>query len=102
MFQETDKKFKETKKIVSDLGRKFGSVIEYMFIPNLHKKFHQFGYTFGKSSDHILIQDTIHQIFTEIDILLENGDCAMAVEIKSQPNNKDILEHIERMEKLRQ
>jgi hypothetical protein len=28
---------KETQKIVSDLGRKFGTIIEYMFIPNLHK-----------------------------------------------------------------
>jgi Holliday junction resolvase-like predicted endonuclease/tetrahydromethanopterin S-methyltransferase subunit G len=113
MFQETDRKFQETRaeikesqkvtqKIVSDLGRKFGSVIEYMFIPNLHEKFHQFGYTFGKSSDHILIQDRIHQIFTEVDVLLENGDCAMVVEIKAQPNNNDILDHVERMEKLRQ
>jgi hypothetical protein len=112
-FQESDRKWqetrqeiknsqKETQKIVGELGRKFGSVIEYMFIPNLHNKFHQFGYTFGKSSDHILIQDRDHQIFTEVDVFLENGDCAMAVEIKAQPNNNDILDHVERMEKLRQ
>jgi Holliday junction resolvase-like predicted endonuclease len=100
--QEMEKSYQETRKVVSDLGRKFGVVIEHMFIPNLHKKFHQFGYTFGKSSDHILIQDRIHQIFTEVDVLLENGDCAIAVEVKVQPNNNDVLEHIERMEKLRQ
>jgi hypothetical protein len=112
-FQETDRKFQETRdeikesqkatqKIVSDLGRKFGAVVEHMFIPNLHKKFHQFGYTFGKSTENVLIQDRVHQIFTQVDVFLENGDCAMAVEIKAQPNNNDILDHIERMEKLRQ
>ncbi|MDR2054235.1 MAG: hypothetical protein LBP80_12555, partial [Treponema sp.] len=69
MFQETDKKFKETdkkiqetdrqikettkqmretdrllrqnQKMMSDLGRKFGTVIEHMFIPNLREKFNK-------------------------------------------------------------
>ncbi|GHV48455.1 hypothetical protein AGMMS49546_39020 [Spirochaetia bacterium] len=100
--RESKEAWKETRKIVSDLGRKFGCVVEHMFIPNLHKKFHRFGYTFGKSSENMLIQDRIHQIFTEVDVFLENGDCAMVVEIKTQPNNNDILDHIERMEKLRQ
>jgi tetrahydromethanopterin S-methyltransferase subunit G len=47
MFQESDRKFEETRKeikksqkatqkIVSDLGQKFGAVVEHMFIPNLH------------------------------------------------------------------
>jgi hypothetical protein len=112
-FQETDRQFKETdqrieksqketQKIVSELGQKFGSVIEHMFIPNLHSKFHQFGYAFGKSSGNVLIQDRVHQIYVQVDVFLENGDCAMAVEIKTQPNNHDILDHVERMEKLRQ
>jgi hypothetical protein len=106
MFQETDKRIEksqqETRKIVGELGQKFGSVIEHMFIPNLHEKFHQFGYTFGKSSGNVLIQDTVHQIYAQVDVFLENGDCVMAVEVKAQPNNNDILDHIERMEKLRQ
>jgi hypothetical protein len=84
MFKETDRKFQETRKeirasqaatqkIVSDLGRKFGAVVEHMFIPNLHKKFHQFGYTFGKSSGNVLIQDSVHQIFTQVDVLVPEG-----------------------------
>jgi hypothetical protein len=105
-LKETDRQLKESQKaaqkIVSDLGRKLGTVVEHMFIPNLHEKFHQFGYTFGKSSTNLLIQDRAHQIYAQVDVLLENGDCAMAVEIKTQANNNDILDHIERMEKLRQ
>ncbi|MFP3041168.1 hypothetical protein LQZ19_05035 [Treponema primitia] len=100
--EENDRQIKETRKFLSELGQKLGSVVEHMFIPNLHKNFHQFGYTFGKSSANVLIQDRVHQIHAEVDVFLENGDCAMAVEIKTQPNNNDIRDHVERMEKLRQ
>ena len=47
------------------------------------------------------IKDKEHDIFTEVDALLENGDKVMVVEIKTKPNIDDINDHIERMEKLR-
>jgi hypothetical protein len=108
MFQETDKKFRETdrqirqnQKMMSDLGRKFGKIIEHMFIPNLKEKFNALDYEFGKASSNVFIENREHQIYTEIDVFLENGDCALAVEIKTQANINDIREHVERMEKLR-
>jgi hypothetical protein len=130
MFQETDKKFRETdrkiketneeineqiweqirenskllqnnQKMMSDLGRKFGTIIEHMFIPNLKEKFNALGYYFEKSSPNVLIGSKKHNIYMEIDVFLENGDCALAVEVKTQANNNDVQEHIERMEKLR-
>jgi hypothetical protein len=108
MFQETDRKFQETdrlmrqnQKMMSDLGRRFGKIIEHMFIPNLREKFNALGYVFGKASSNVLIGDKAHNIYTEIDVFMENGDCALAVEVKTQANNNDIREHIERMEKLR-
>jgi hypothetical protein len=107
-FQETDKKIQETdrlmrqnQKMMGDLGRKFGKIIEHMFIPNLKEKFNALGYDFGKASSNVLIGNKAHNIYTEIDVLLENGDCALAVEVKTQANTGDIREHIERMEKLR-
>jgi hypothetical protein len=107
-FQETDKKFQETdrlirqnQKMMSDLGRKFGTVIEHMFIPNLNEKFNFLGYEFGKASSNVFIGNKEHNIYAEIDVLLENGDCAMAVEVKTQANINDIRDHVERMEKLR-
>jgi hypothetical protein len=107
-FQDTDKKFKETdkllqqnQKMMSDLGRKFGKIIEHMFIPNLKEKFNALGYDFEKSSPNVLIGSKEHNIYAEIDVFLENGDCALAVEVKTQANINDVREHIERMEKLR-
>jgi hypothetical protein len=38
---------------------------------------------------------------TEVDILLENGDTALAVEVKTTLTDNDIRDHVLRMEKLR-
>jgi hypothetical protein len=107
-FRETDKKFQETdrlvrqnQKMMSDLGRKFGKIIEHMFIPNLREKFNALGYYFEKSSPNVLIESKEHNIYAEIDVFLENGGCSLAVEVKTQANINDIREHAERMEKLR-
>jgi hypothetical protein len=49
----------------------------------------------------VFIENKDHNIYAEVDVLLENGDCVLAVEVKTQANIGDIREHIERMEKLR-
>jgi hypothetical protein len=100
-FQETDKLLRQNQKMMSDLGRKFGKIIEHIFIPNLKEKFNALGYVFEKSSPNVLIGSREHNIYAEIDVFLENGNCALAVEVKTQANINDIREHVERMEKLR-
>jgi predicted AAA+ superfamily ATPase len=91
----------QNQKLMSDLGRKFGKIIEHMFIPNLKEKFNAQGYEFGKASSNVFIENRAHNIYAEIDVFLENGDCALAVEVKTQAGISDIQEHMERMEKLR-
>ncbi|MDR2617817.1 MAG: hypothetical protein LBC62_02995 [Treponema sp.] len=100
-FKETDRLMRQNQKMMSDLGRKFGTIIEHMFIPNLKEKFNALGYVFEKSSPNVLIGNQEHNIYTEIDVFLENGSCALAVEVKTQVGISDVREHIERMEKLR-
>jgi hypothetical protein len=111
-FQETDKKFQETQKeiregnkqlqkVMGDLGKKFGTIIEHMFIPNLNEKFNLLGFQFEKSSTNVLIGDKTHKLYAEIDVFLENGDSAVVVEIKTQANINDVRDHVERMELLR-
>ncbi|MDR1129167.1 MAG: hypothetical protein LBL20_07635 [Treponema sp.] len=100
-FRETDKKSKEIQKMMGDLGKKFGTIIEHMFIPNLKEKFNALGYEFEKSSPNVLIESREHNLYAEIDVFLENTDCALAVEVKTQANIGDIREHIGRMKKLR-
>ncbi|MDR2766977.1 MAG: hypothetical protein LBB82_01485 [Treponema sp.] len=73
-----------------------------MFIPNLKEKFNVMGHEFGKASSNVFIENKEHNIYAEVDVFLENGDRALAVEVKTQANIYDVREHVKRMEKLRQ
>jgi hypothetical protein len=44
----------------------------------------------GKVSTNVLIETKEDGTIAEIDIFLENGDCAMAVEVKSQPTTEGL------------
>jgi hypothetical protein len=99
--QETDRLIRENQKLMGDLGRKFGKIIENMFIPNLKEKFNALGYVFQQAASNVFIENKEHNIYAEIDVLLENGGCVMVVEVKTQANISDIREHIERIEKVR-
>ena len=102
MFQETDRKFQETERIVSKLGNRFGELVEHLVAPNISKKFNELGFCFTKTAMDIEISDPRNpKMDTEVDILLENGDIVVAVEVKSKPNNKDVNDHVRRLEILR-
>jgi hypothetical protein len=100
-MKETGRQMKETDRRVGALTNRFGEMVEYMVIPNLLAKFGELNFTFTKAYPDAQIADPEHDIFTEVDAFLENGDKVMIVEIKSKPNIDDINDHIERMEKLR-
>jgi hypothetical protein len=99
-MKETNRQMKETDRRVGMVTNRFGEMVEYMVMPNLVAKFGELGFTFTKAN-RTEITDRKHNIITEVDALLENGDTVMAVEIKTKPNDEDINDHIERMEKLR-
>ena len=91
----------KTDKVVGKLGKRMGEVIEYMVAPNLRQKFRDLGLTFPKANIDSDIEDFDNDIFFEIDIMLENGDKAMLVEVKTKPTADDVKEHIDRLEKMR-
>ena len=86
---------------IGKLGGRFGEMVEYMVVPNLFKKFRKLGFIFDKAHQQTVIEDRENNIFTEVDITLENGDRVMIVEVKTKPTTEDITWHIERMNKLR-
>ncbi|MDR0655808.1 MAG: hypothetical protein LBG22_05780 [Treponema sp.] len=99
-MEYTDRRMKETDRRLGELTNRFGDMVESMVLPNLVAKFEDLNFTFTKAN-RTEIKDKEHNIFTEVDALLENGDKVMAVEIKTKPAIDDINDHIERMEKLR-
>jgi hypothetical protein len=96
-----DKMFKETNKKLGELGGRFGELAEHLVAPGILKKFNALGYGFDKCSPNVSIESKALDLALEIDLFLENGDCAMAVEVKAKLKTDDIKDHITRMEKLR-
>jgi len=109
-FQETDLRFKETERIVKEnsrqigqLGNRFGELAEHLVAPSIREKFNALGFHFTQTARDLETRDPqSNRVIAETDILLENGDLAIAVEVKSKPLQKDVDEHLERMEVLRQ
>jgi hypothetical protein len=79
----------------------FGDFTEYMMAPKLREKFKDFGLFFPKTSRNVRVKDENNKTILEADAMLENGDKAMMVEIKTQLTVERINKHIERLEKMR-
>ncbi|MCL2067462.1 MAG: DUF3782 domain-containing protein [Treponema sp.] len=101
-MRETDRRMKETDRQISRLGNRFGELAEHLVAPNIKEKFRALGFSFEQMSQNIVITNGSRQYLAEIDIMLENGDTVMVVEVKAKPQQKDIVEHVERLEVLRQ
>jgi hypothetical protein len=100
-MKETYRQMKETDKRVGEITNRFGEMVEYMVVPNLVAKFRELHFEFEKTHRDTVIASREHNIYTEVDAFLENGDKVMIVEIKNKPGVDDINDHIKRMEKLR-
>jgi hypothetical protein len=100
-MQETDRKMQETDRKISRLGSRIGDLIEHLTAANILERFGDLGYEFTRVSRNNKIKDDRNQVMAELDILLENGDYAMAVEVKSLLTVADVKDHIKRMETLR-
>ena len=116
-MEETDRRMKETDRQISKLGGRFGEMVEHLVAPNIKGKFNELGFRFTRTSTNVKIfkdetsntpsgttsarKISVGNTSAEIDILLENGDVAIAVEVKAKPNQKDVDAHVIRMGKLR-
>ena len=100
-FQETDRQMKETDRKISKLGSRIGQLIEHLAASNIMEKFRALGYNFTQVSRNHTIDNEKGQFLAEIDLLLENGDCAMVVEVKSLLTRSDVKDHKKRLETFR-
>ena len=100
-FAETDKKFAETYKKVGDLGNSFGELAEHLVAPGMRGRFREIGLVLDKSVRNVEIADENGKTLTEIDLMLENSGCVVAVEVKARVKMGDIDRHKARLEILR-
>ncbi|MDR1586905.1 MAG: methyl-accepting chemotaxis protein [Treponema sp.] len=100
-MKETDRAIKEAQRIAGNLGNKLGIVVEHLVLANIREKFNALGYNFTKMGPSVLIEDTDMKLIAEVDAMLENGEYALAIEVKTQLRTEHVNEHIKRLEKLR-
>jgi hypothetical protein len=98
---KTDQQFKETDRKIGKLGNRLGELVEHIMSPKLQKKFEKLGYRFNHLSRNHEIADENKKWLAEIDVLLENGEYAMAVEVKTRLTTEDVQDHVKRMGILR-
>jgi len=104
-LKETDRQLKEyaesTNKSIGSLTNLFGDLTEGMVAPKICEKFNEFGFSFLKAGPNCKYTDKINGISLEVDIMLENGDKAMLIEVKTKLTEERIDKHILRLEKMR-
>jgi vacuolar-type H+-ATPase subunit H len=91
---------KTLNKAIGGLSNTVGSLIEHVMTAGLPQKFKRLGFTFDRVTT-VKWADGENNLYTEIDGLLENGNQAMAVEVKTTLRNEDVEDHLKRMEKVR-
>jgi len=107
-MKEFDRKLERTRWVIEQTGlqmgylnNRFGELAEHLVAPSIKEKFRALNFNFDHISQNHKITDNGRSL-AEIDLLLENGDVVVAVEVKSKPLQKDVDDHIRRMEILRQ
>jgi hypothetical protein len=91
---------KTLNRALGGISNTIGALIEHVMTAGLPKKFKKFGFSFNRVTT-VKWAGGENNIYTEIDGLLENGDQAMAVEVKTTLRNEDIDDHLTRMERVR-
>jgi hypothetical protein len=101
LMKETDRRMKETDRRIGELGNRFGELAEHLVAPSIKEKFKELDLNFEQLYHDLKIIDAKGRSIAEIDIVLENRNTVMAVEVKAKPLQKDVDEHVRRIEILR-
>jgi hypothetical protein len=99
---ETDRQMKELQKSMGYLSNRFGELAEHLVLPSITHKFNALGYHFDDiAKERKFVNPETGRIEAEFDILLENETYSIGVEVKSKPAERDVQDHIRRLEFLR-
>jgi hypothetical protein len=103
MSERMDKSKRELDRRMGDLGNRFGELTEHLVAPSINEKFNALGFHFDAvgSGDWHVDDPVTGRDLAEIDILLQNTECMVAVEVKSKLQERYIEGHIKRVEVLR-
>ncbi|GHT52661.1 hypothetical protein FACS1894106_1860 [Spirochaetia bacterium] len=84
---------------IGGVNQSMGELVETLISAKLWEKFDAYSYNFQRAYRRVELFDDTNRKRTDIDILLTNGEYAMAVEVKRHLDAKDDIDHhLKRME----
>ena len=93
---------KETDRKISALGSRVGEIIEHMIGgENILTQFDALGYEVTDYYRRLKFGKKNTPDFGEIDLILDDGDIAIFIEVKTNLQNDDVLDHVDQLEKYR-
>ncbi|WP_333707634.1 hypothetical protein [Tepidimonas ignava] len=104
-LQETDRRIdqrlKQLERQLGQLGNRLGMFVQDMVMPAVVRLFQEQGIPVHRVYPNAVARDDSGQAVMEIDLLVINGEHAIAVECKSRLSSDDVDEHIERLQRFR-
>jgi hypothetical protein len=101
IVQKTADQIKATDRKISALGSRVGEIVENMVGGDIVGQFRALGYAVTAYCRNKIFGEEGTSESGEIDLLLEDGDIAILIEVKTTLRTADVLGHIERLEKYR-
>ena len=116
-FQETDRRFQETERILKEqsektdrqikqvnqqigkLGNRLGEFVEWQVRPSAVRLFQQWGIDVHELQSDVAVKREDGGL--EIDLLVVNNTEVVLVEVKSKLTQRDVDEHLQRLEKFK-
>ena len=87
---------------VGRYGDRIGALIERILIPGIKPVMNKYGHNFTTISPNREYYRSKGKRLAEIDLLLENGDEAMAIEVKTHLRKDDVVKYLAKLELLRE
>ena len=98
MMRDSKKRIDDLSNNVGGVNNKLGLFTESLFSTGLEDIFNEVGYQFTKQSPHTKFKDKPRgKTLAEVDYFLEDGEYAMAVEIKMELKTPDVDDHLDRI-----
>lgn len=94
---ETNRKIKQLSTEIGNLGNRLGSFVEAMVKPGLAELFQQRGLKVHRAMQNLEQRDDAGQLLAQVDLLVIDGDVAIAVECKSHLSVDDVNDHLNRL-----
>jgi hypothetical protein len=95
--KETDRQIRSLERQMGRLGNRLGQFVQDMVEPAVVRLFQEQGIPVHQVHPNVQARDDAGRVTMEIDLLVINGDHAIAVECKSRLTSDDVDAHLERL-----